>query len=119
MGELIAIQTGRELRKLVSEASHALARLDTRRLEELALSCQELNRDLTTMAPDQRQQLATEAREASADMAVFARVLEATRANIKVIERLRELRTQRLEYRLDPSVAYRGVPGTEASRGDN
>jgi hypothetical protein len=32
-------------------------------------------------------------------MAVFARVLEATRANLNVMNRLRELRTGRLEYR--------------------
>ena len=31
-------------------------------------------------------------------MAVFARVLEATRANLKVMKRLRELRVGRLEY---------------------
>jgi hypothetical protein len=31
-------------------------------------------------------------------MAVFARVLEATRANLNVMNRLRELRAGRLEY---------------------
>jgi hypothetical protein len=36
---------------------------------------------------------------ATGDMAVFARVLEATRANLNVMNRLRELRAGRLEYR--------------------
>ncbi len=89
-----------ELKALVAEASRALARLDTGRLEELALSCQALNR---TLAPenadlDARGQLAQEAREAVADMAVFARVLDATRANLHVMNRLRELTMGRLEY---------------------
>ena len=35
-----------ELKELVAEASRALARLDAARLEELALSCEALNRDL-------------------------------------------------------------------------
>ena len=35
-----------ELKELVVEASHALARLDAARLEELALSCQALTRTL-------------------------------------------------------------------------
>ena len=39
-----------------------------------------------------------QAREAAADMAVFARVLDATRANLHVMNRLRELRMGRLEY---------------------
>ena len=34
-----------ELKQLVGEASRALASLDADRLEELALSCQALNRD--------------------------------------------------------------------------
>jgi hypothetical protein len=36
-----------KLKELVVEASRALARLDAGRLEELALSCQALNRELT------------------------------------------------------------------------
>jgi hypothetical protein len=84
-----------ELKALVEEASQALARLDAGRLEELALSCQALNRDL---APANREALACQAREAAGEMATFARVLEATRANLNVMNRLRELRAVRLEY---------------------
>ena len=39
-----------ELKELVAEASRALAQLDAGRLEELALSCQALNRDLQSRA---------------------------------------------------------------------
>jgi hypothetical protein len=92
-----------KLKDLVVEASRSLARLDAGRLEELALSCQALNRDLTRSDlacgdGTARAALAFEAREAVQDMAVLARVLEATRANLNVMNRLRELRGGRREY---------------------
>jgi hypothetical protein len=99
-----------ELKQLVAEASRALATLDADRLEELALSCQALNRELMPRelvpvdAADAssvalvRQRVARQAREAAADMAVFDRVLDATRANLKVLRRLRDLRAGRFEY---------------------
>jgi hypothetical protein len=117
-----------KLKELVVEASRALARLDADRLEELALSCQALNRDLTDRdlvhgdAAD-RAALAIECNEAKGDMAVFARVLEATRANLDVMNRLRELRAGRLEYRVghmeygEPQA--RGWLRTESGHGDN
>ena len=117
-----------KLKELVVEASRALARLDADRLEELALSCQALNRDLTDRdllhgdAAD-RAALVLECKEAEGDMAVFARVLEATRANLNVMNRLRELRARRLEYR-EGHMEYGGpqAPGwrrTESGHGDN
>ena len=87
-----------ELKQLVVEASRALARLDADRLEELALSCQALNRELTPMSQNQRTALIRQSREAAGDMATFSRVLEATRANLNVMNRLRDLRMGRLEY---------------------
>lgn len=87
-----------ELKELVSEASHALARLDTRRLEELALCCRSLNRELAPAGFRKRVDLARQSREAAEEMAVFARVMEATRANLDVMRRLHELRTGQLEY---------------------
>ena len=84
MQEAGARRTHPELKELVVEASRALARLDADRLEELALSCQALNRDL---APAERRRSGrcwlARLSEAAGDMAVFARVLEATRANLK------------------------------------
>lgn len=87
-----------ELKELVVEASRSLTRLDADRLEELALSCQALNRDLAQAGTKQRAELAHQAREAAGDMATFSRVLEVTRANLHVMNRLRELRAGRLEY---------------------
>jgi hypothetical protein len=93
------------LKELVTEASHALAHLDVNRLEELALSCEALNRDIETFSPSftpqQRRELADQARHASADMAVFARVLDATRSNLRVMQRLGQLRAERLEYKVE------------------
>ncbi len=114
-----------ELKQLVVEASQALARLDAARLEELALSCQALNRDLASddqasddlaSDPAARTRLARQAREAAAEMAVFARVLEATRNNLQVMNRLRDLRTGRLEY---SEMQARGWLPRESGHGDN
>ncbi|HEX4030893.1 MAG TPA: hypothetical protein VHX20_11050 [Terracidiphilus sp.] len=87
-----------QLKQLVAEASHALATLDADRLEELALSCQALNRDLAPGDAAERASLARQAREAVDDMAVFGRVLAATRANLKVLRRLRALREGCFDY---------------------
>lgn len=87
-----------EIREIVLEASRALALLDAARLEEMALSCQRLNRNLASIGPPERADRARQARQAVGDMAVFARVLEATRANLDVMHRLRDLREGRLEY---------------------
>jgi hypothetical protein len=87
-----------ELKKLVVEASQALACLNADQLEELALSCQALNRNLPTMQHQERIELGRQASAAAGDMAVFGRVLEATRANLDVMKRLRELQMGRLEY---------------------
>jgi len=97
--ELVESRGRPKLKELVVEASRALARLDAGRLEELALCCQALNRDLAEADGNARASLAVESKEAVGDMAVFARVLEATRANLHVMNRLRELREGRLEYR--------------------
>jgi len=87
---MLGIEGRPELKELVREASRALASLDAGRLEELALSCQALNRELPPSS-----ELVIQAREAARDMAVFGRVLEATRANLQVMNRLRELRAGR------------------------
>jgi hypothetical protein len=86
------------LKDLAAEASKALARLDAERLEELALCCQELHRGVMPLEPNHRESLRAQARAAANDIAVFARVLEATRANLRVMNRLRALRLGRLEY---------------------
>ena len=80
---------------LVAEAAKSLAKLDAERLEELALSCQALNRE--GIAGKQRFS-AVEVSEAKRDMAVLARVLEVTRTNVAIVSRLRELHAGHVEY---------------------
>lgn len=87
-----------ELRELVVEASLALAQLDAERLEELALSCQALNRGLTPAGELERAERVRQAHEAQGALAVLGRVLEATRANLEVMNRLRDRGGSRLEY---------------------
>ena len=105
-----------ELKSLVLEASQALSRLDADRLEGLALSCRALNRDLKPPTPEQSTLLARQSREAAGDMATFARVLEATKANLGVMNRLREMRMARLE-----SIQRRaeGTTGAESVDGND
>ncbi|HUV68398.1 MAG TPA: hypothetical protein VMW15_01965 [Terracidiphilus sp.] len=105
-----------ELKTLVAEASQALANLDADRLEELALSRQALNRDLTPQSRDTQEGLARQSREAAQDMAVLARVLEATRANLNVMNRLRDLRVDQFEYSRQQT--HQSL-GTESVDGDN
>ncbi len=89
-----------ELRELVVAASVALAQLDAERLEELALSCQALNRGdaATQLTASDRAELARRTREASQEMAILGRVLEATRTNLDVMKRIRARRDGRMEY---------------------
>jgi hypothetical protein len=104
------------LKALLVEASRALACLDADHLEELALSCSALNRELLPVHPDTHANLAHEAKDAASEMAVFARVLDATRANLNVMERLRDLRAGRLEY---GELRGQGWASTEKRHGDN
>jgi hypothetical protein len=104
------------LKELVMEASQALARLNAERLEELALSCQALNRDLAGMDGDARAVLLPQAQAAAKDMAVFARVLDATCSNLELMNRLRERRRCQLEYRATPRPEWRPA---ESDHGNN
>ena len=117
-----------EIREVVAEASRALARLDADRLEELALACRVLNRDRLPHAgpdvgaesnPTERlndQALLRQAREAAGDLRVFGRVLEATRANLVVMRRMRQLRQGKIEY---SEAQARGWTPSEPGYGDN
>ena len=97
-----------ELRELVVEASLALASLDAERLDELALSCQALKRGLTPGSELERAEWVRQAQEAKGDLAVFGRVLEATRANLEVMNRLRDRPGSPLEYAGLPAQALAG-----------
>jgi hypothetical protein len=90
------------MRAIVLEASQALAHLDADRLEELARCCQSLNRTTNRTAASsgvaERTTLGREAEAIMREMEVFARVLEATRANLRVLRRLRDMRSEPSEY---------------------
>lgn len=87
-----------QMKEFVREASRALATLDGERLEELALSCQALNRDGLRLGVFDAKQQGPDVEEVREDMIVLERVLEATRANIEVMRRLREIRGGKPEY---------------------
>jgi hypothetical protein len=93
--------------------------LDAARLEELALSCQALNRELAASSTEDRVQVAIQTREAAGEMAVFARVLDVTRANLRVIGRLQDLRAGKLEYEERPAAADCAWAPVESGHGDN
>ncbi|HEU5351234.1 MAG TPA: hypothetical protein VFU55_06525 [Terracidiphilus sp.] len=86
------------LKALAAEATHALALLDAERLEELARSCEALNRELAHAGPKERAAWARDAADAAKGMAVFSRVLDVTRSNGRVLRRLIELRAGQAEY---------------------
>lgn len=87
-----------ELKSLVAEASQALARLDAGRLEEMAFACRALNREWPGACAQDPARMEREARAALSEMATLARVLEATRSNLKVMRRLQALHEGRIEY---------------------
>jgi hypothetical protein len=116
---------GAELRAVVVEASQSLARLDASRLQELALSCEALNRQMEQLGQEGQEDagwrngLARQAREARQDMEIFGRVLEATRANLNVMQRLRAMRMGELEYRAQLSEAIWSEKSAENGDGND
>jgi hypothetical protein len=116
MREREAADANPELKTLVAEAAQALALLDVQRLGVLICTCEALKLQLQRQDanPELRARLAREVQAAAPEMAVFARVLDATRENLAVMSRLRELRLGRLEYQPKP-VAW---AGTRAGSGD-
>jgi hypothetical protein len=105
-----------ELKEIVAEASRALARLDADRLAELASSCEALSRDLPSADSETRERLERQSSEAVHEMGILARVLEATRANMAVMNRLREMRSSRPEYGCEARQSRTIVEGRD---GDN
>jgi hypothetical protein len=87
-----------ELKNMLVEATHALAHLDAGRLEEMALSCAALVRDVNQFRCETKIESEAGSGEDIQEIAIFARVLEATRANLNVMRRLGEMRAAQLEY---------------------
>ena len=111
MGSPINLPSRPVLKALVRDASSALAWLDSARLAELAEACEALNRELPVCGERESAAFVEEAREALRDMSIFERVLDATRANMRVIDRLAELREGRVEYSERQAKGWRGEEG--------
>ncbi|HWA94481.1 MAG TPA: hypothetical protein VG844_07750 [Terracidiphilus sp.] len=105
-----AIQTQAiELQALLFEASRALSRFDANRLEELALSCQALNRNLPEIHTSIRALPPAGARTARNHLATLARVIEVTRGNLAVIRQISTFEAGILEYARPSDVWGKGA----------
>lgn len=87
-----------EWKDTLVDASRALALLDADRLEEMALSCAALMREQQGAHLHTNRQGEPGFDDAGQEMAIFARVIEATSVNLHVMRRLRAARTHQLEY---------------------
>ena len=95
-----------KLKQIVAEASRALAHVDADRLEEMTLYCESLlDEPITDIA---------NYRETAQEMAIFSRVLDATRANVRVMRQIRELREADAEHSHELCGC---VPASEAEYG--
>jgi len=91
-----------DLKQVLTKATEALARLDAGRLEEMALSCAMLVRGADSGRHEMADRFDLESEDTMREMAIFMRVLDATKANLQVMRRLREMRATQLEYRPSP-----------------
>lgn len=87
-----------EWKIILADASHALTQLDAARLEEMAISCAALVRDRQEVHCDPHWRPKTVPCVTEPEIAIFTRVLEATRANLQVLHRVCARRTTQLEY---------------------
>lgn len=85
----VSCDVGPSLKEMVQGAAAALSRLDLRRLEEIGLQCSGM--ETLQVNP-------SEAREVETEMTMLARLLEMTRLNASLMERLRSMRAGNLEY---------------------
>jgi hypothetical protein len=109
----MACSTDLELRRILAEASQSLTKLDARRLEEIALSCQAQVRN--AFDSDEWNGMTTKGfAEVGRGLLAFGRMLEATRANLAILRRLRDRDTAELDYGL-----LSGVSTTEVPCGDH
>jgi hypothetical protein len=114
------LRPGVALRSIVREATASLIAMDAEKLEELALCCADLNRELRETGQMADAVLAM--REARSDMELLGRVLQETRANLRVISRLRVTRLRDANFaasRQSPTTGVWGLRGREVEYGDN
>jgi hypothetical protein len=87
-----------DLGGLLDETSQALVRLDVGRLEEIALSCEDLMRDWRSESPNVLSAPSIDRGNAGRGMGAFKRLLELTNANRTFMRGLVSMRGKRLEY---------------------
>lgn len=88
-----------ELTRIAREASRALTLLDADHLERLARTCDGMTAVCRKGWGRRSPFVASGAPQLGRELAGLSRILDATRANLAVMERLRDLREGRLEYR--------------------
>jgi hypothetical protein len=93
-----------ELRVIVGEALDALGRFDADRLERLAISCESWRSEPGRVGLDRG--LSDTGIRGSADIRLFGRLLETTKANLSLICHPRLMSTVQLEY--VPSAGHLG-----------
>jgi hypothetical protein len=98
------------LKDLVVEASRALAQLDADRLEALAVSCRVLNRNLDWESVEGNT-LPAEVRGAAVEMGAFESVLDATKANLQVMNRAQQLRSELPQYGPGAGCSWQSTEG--------
>lgn len=86
------------VKDLVGVALRALSRLDVEGLEEMAERCKRLRCEMEERPREEWTEFVVEAREALQPLRNFARVLDATAANLDILANLSDLRAGRLEY---------------------
>ena len=94
-----------DLKALLVEASLALAGLEVAKLEELALSCIGLLREMG----GESGQMTLDPSAIRRELSIFGRSVEATRANRDVLGKLRNRETPGLDYGLSPVSGTLGV----------
>lgn len=87
-----------KMKDVVVEASRALANIDAERLEELALSCKALNREQKNLSSDHRARFVSDVIDSRQELALLGSVLDATRANLRVLRHLQAMRVGLVGY---------------------
>ena len=97
------------LREIVQQATAALICMDSKRLEELARCCADLNREIQPAGPPIAvQQNASQdvEKDTAYDMELFERILRETRANLTVFSRLHVMRLREVGMFAEGSSLY-------------
>jgi hypothetical protein len=110
MRSLDSTGTASSLKKMLSEATVALGRLDSERLEEIARSCEELTR---VSDRNEIKLLGSSAEMMRPEVRIFNRTLQATATNRKILLCLQGC-GERLEYCSTWNGALCALEGSDA-----